>query len=146
MIRSSIRLGRMTSLVANKASEYIYTTPFLATQKFMRPNSTPHLGLPIDGPRITSSFVTKLLFAGGFEEHKVAVKSSNMHMTADSLDDLVDNLMIAKVVLAPDYTDEELKVFVPFLKREVLKLEGFKDFGDHVELHGMKAWIASAWK
>ena len=69
-----------------------------------------------------------------------------MHMTADSLDALVDNLMIAKVVLAPDYTDEELEKFVPVLKKEVLKLGEFKDFGDHVELHGMRAWIVSAWK
>jgi hypothetical protein len=82
--------------VAKKASEYVYTTSFLATQEFMRPNSTPHFGLPIDGPRITSSFVTKRLVAGGFKEHKVAVKRLNIHITADSLDDLVKNLIVAK--------------------------------------------------
>jgi hypothetical protein len=114
--------------VAKKASEYVYTTSFLATQEFMRPNSTPHFGLPIDGPRITSSFVTKRLVAGGFEAHKVAVKRLNMHMTADSLDGLVDNLMVAKVVLVPDYADEELKVFVPILKREVAQVGGVQGF------------------
>lgn len=70
-------------------------------------------------------------------------------MSADSLDALVDNLMIAnksKAVLAPHYTDQDLEDFVPVLRKEVLKMEGFKDFGDHVELHGMKAWIVSAWK
>ena len=69
-----------------------------------------------------------------------------MHMTADSLDDLVGNLMVARAALAPNYTDEELPIFVPILKKEVAKLDGYKDFGDHVELHGMKAWIASGWK
>jgi len=95
---------------------------------------------------MSSSFITKLLVSGGFEEHKVAVRRSNMHMTADSLDDLVNNLMIAKVVLVPDYTDEELELCVPILKKEVLKMKEYQDFGDHVELRGMKAWIASAWK
>jgi hypothetical protein len=110
----------------------------------MRPHSTSHLGLPIEEPRISSSFLQKLLVAGRFEAHKVVVKRSNMHMTADSLDDLVGNLMIAKVVMAPDYTDEGLRIFVPILKKEVGKLDGYKGFGDHVELQGIKAWIASA--
>ena len=57
-------------------------------------------------------------------------------MTADSLDDLVDNLMTAKVVLAPYYTDKELEAFVPILEREVLKLERYKDFGDHWNFMG----------
>ena len=62
-----------------------------------------------------SSSVKKLLIDGGFEVHKVSV------------------------VLAPDYTGEELKGFVLILKKkEVLKLERYNDFGDHVELHGMK--------
>ena len=48
-------------------------------------------------------------------------------MTADSLDELVHSLMIAKVVLTPDFTDKELKELVPILKEEVRKLEGYKD-------------------
>jgi hypothetical protein len=95
----------------------------------MSSDSTPQIGLPIEVPSLTSSFIKKLLIDGGFEAHKVSVIKRNMHMAVGSLDELVGNLMVVKAVLAPDYTDEELKEFVPILKKEVLKLEGLKDFG-----------------
>jgi hypothetical protein len=59
---------------------------------------------------------------------------------AASLDELVENMMLARQMFFAKFTDAEIKKVKPIFKDKLRKLRTFEKFDGGVRI-GMKAWV-----
>lgn len=100
------------------------------------------MALPLE--QMTASWLVKQMEEAGFGNN-VAIRPYVTY-TSGGLDELIDNMMLAKGMFFPGFTEEELERVKPIFREELQKCRTFELLGDGTARIGMKAWILSAWK
>lgn len=81
--------------------------------------------------------------------NNVELRPHVTYTSARSLDELVENMMLAKQMFFAGYDDEELERAKPLFGEELRRLRTFEELGGGsgggVRI-GMKAWIGVGWK
>ncbi|RDL39541.1 Uncharacterized protein BP5553_03881 [Venustampulla echinocandica] len=124
-------------------AERNFDKAFEATALTIRPNEQPY-SWDIGGDYCRGFYLMKQLEEAGFGS-LVEVKSAKGKVEANSLDELVENMMFFKDMFFKGYDDEELARVPDILKEKVKALEKFKQTEDGVEIE-MVAWIGVGWK
>jgi hypothetical protein len=89
---------------------------------------------------LRASWLAAQLEAGGFG-YSIEIRSSVTYTMAAGLDELAENMMLAKQMFFAEYNEEELVRAKSAFREELQKLrayEGVKGGGVRI---GMKAWI-----
>lgn len=87
-----------------------------------------------------ASWLVQQLEHGGFGNN-VEVRPCVTYTMAASLDELVENMMLAKQNFFTGFTNEEIEKVKPIFREELQKLRTFERFDGGVRI-GMKAWVA----
>lgn len=93
--------------------------------------------------RLRGSFLLSLLEDDGFGNN-VELSPCTTYTSAGSLDELTDNMMLAKQMFFAGYGEEELEKAKPIFKEELRKLRTFEEVDSGMRI-GMKAWIGVGW-
>lgn len=93
---------------------------------------------------LRASWLATQFEAGGFGAN-FDIRSCTTYTVARSLDELTDNMMLAKGMFFGGYSDEEMERVRPVLKEELGKARTFESTEGGVRI-GMKAWIGTGWK
>jgi len=88
---------------------------------------------------LRASWLIRQLEEGGFGNN-VEVKLCVTYTMAKSLDELTENMMLARRMFFSKFTEEEIEKVKPILKEELQKLRTFERIEGGVRI-GMKAWI-----
>jgi hypothetical protein len=86
-----------------------------------------------------ASWLASQLEQGGFGNN-IEVRSCITYTEAESLDDLVDNMLLAKQMFFNGFDEGEMKRVRPIFKEELSKVRTFEEIDGCVRI-GMKAWI-----
>lgn len=78
--------------------------------------------------------------------NNVEVRPFVTYTSARSLDELVENMMLAKQVFFAGYSDEELARAKLLFREELRKLRTFEEEANGGVAIGMKSWIGVGWK
>ncbi|KAF4617030.1 hypothetical protein G7Y89_g15119 [Cudoniella acicularis] len=118
---------------------------FYKTARAVRPHEEPQTLMALGPEILRGSWLMRQMEEGGFENN-VEVRPSATFTSASSLEELVDNMMLAKGMFFGGYTDEELVEAKGILGEELKRLRTFEVDGDGGVRIGMKAWIGIGWK
>lgn len=88
---------------------------------------------------LRASWLIRQLEEGGFGNN-VEVRPCVTYTMAKSLDELTENMMLARGMFFSRFTKEEIERVKPILKEELQKLRMFEMVEEGVRI-GMKAWI-----
>jgi hypothetical protein len=88
---------------------------------------------------LRASRLIQQLEEGGFGNN-VEIKLCVKYTMTASLDEMTDNMMLARRMFFSKFTDGEIKKVKPVLKKDLQKLPTFEHFERGVRI-GMKAWI-----
>ncbi|MCJ1401713.1 hypothetical protein MMC11_004930 [Xylographa trunciseda] len=110
----------------------------------LRPQVTSQNGMAQDPEVMRGSWLLKQLEDAGFGNN-VELRPFLTHTSAASLDELVDNLMLAKPFFFAGCNDEELSKAKALFRVELRKLSTFEERMDGVRI-GMRALIGVGWK
>jgi hypothetical protein len=94
--------------------------------------------------RLRGSWLLSLIEDGGFRNN-VELRPCTTYTSAGNLDELVENILLAKQMFLAGYSDEELDRAKPIFKEELRKLRTFEEVDGGVRV-GMKAWIGVGWR
>jgi hypothetical protein len=86
-----------------------------------------------------ASWLIPQLEEGGFRNN-VAVRPCATYTMAPSLDELVENMLLASQMFFPGFTDEEIEKVKPVFRQELQKLRTFEKFDRGVRI-GMKVSV-----
>jgi hypothetical protein len=114
-------------------------TAFYNAARAVRPNETPDSFMALKPELLRVSWLAQQLEEGGFGNN-VEFKTGVTYTMAASLDELTENMMLARNMFFSKFTDEEIEIVKPILKEELQKLRTFERFEEGVRI-GMKAWI-----
>jgi hypothetical protein len=93
---------------------------------------------------LRGSWLVSILEDGGFGNN-VELRPCTTYTIAKSLDELAENMMLAKGMFFAGYSEEELERARPVLKDELRKLRTYEELEGEVII-SMKAWIGIGWK
>jgi hypothetical protein len=122
----------------------VWLNAFYATARTIRPHEAPQTSMPLSPERLRGSWLLSLLEDGGFGNN-VELRPCTTYVSADSADELVENMMLAKQIFFAGYSEEELDRAKPVFKEELRKLRTFEEVDGGVRI-GMKAWIGVGWR
>lgn len=88
---------------------------------------------------LRASWLTQQLEEGGFGNN-VEVKPCVTYTIAANLDEMTENMMLARGMFFSKFMSEEIEKVKPILKEELQNLRTFERFEGGVRI-GMKAWI-----
>ncbi|PVH82562.1 hypothetical protein DL98DRAFT_653286 [Cadophora sp. DSE1049] len=125
-------------------ADRVWLTAFYNTAMAVRPNEKPQTLMALDPEVLRGSWLAAKLENGGFGNN-IEVKPCVTYTMASSLDELVDNMMLAKQMFFSGYSEEELSLAQIVFREELQKLRTFEVFDGEVRI-GMKAWIGKGWK
>lgn len=125
-------------------ADRVWLTAFYNTASIIRPNEKPQTLMALDPQVLRGSWLATTLEDGGFANN-IEVKPCVTYTMASSLDELTDNMMLAKQMFFSGYSEEELFLARNVLRDELQKLRTFEVFDGGVRI-GMKAWIGRGWK
>ncbi|KAG4440101.1 hypothetical protein IFR05_004398 [Cadophora sp. M221] len=125
-------------------ADRVWLTAFYKAGLAIRPNEEPQTLMALEPEVLRASWLATQLEAGGFGNN-IEVKPCVTCTMASSLEELVDNMMLAKQMFFSGYSEEELVRVKIIFKEEVQKLRTFEVFDGGVRI-GMKAWIGRGWK
>lgn len=77
--------------------------------------------------------------------NQVTVKSIEGYMEAETLEQLVDNLLVVKEYIFKGYSEDEQGKVPGILGEEIRKLDTYQDLEGGVR-NKMIAWVGFAWK
>jgi hypothetical protein len=92
----------------------------------------------------TASWLLRQLEQGGFKNN-VEIRPVVTCTSAASLEELADNMFMAKGMFFPGFDEEELVRAKVAFKEEMRSLRTYEE-GDWGVRVGMKAWIGIGWK
>jgi hypothetical protein len=92
----------------------------------------------------SGSWLFSTLESSGFGNN-VSVQGVQSYTSAKTLDELVDNMMIAAPMFVKGITEEEERAMRPILRKEFEKLGAFEVVEEGVRI-GMTAWVGVGWK
>ncbi|MCJ1393947.1 hypothetical protein MMC18_006824 [Xylographa bjoerkii] len=125
-------------------ADRVWPTAFLNTARSVRPHDTPQNGMAQSTEVMRDSWLLKQLEDAGFGNN-VELRPFLTHTSAKSLDELVENMMLAKSFVFVGYSDEELVRAKVLFKEELRKLRTYEEGEGGVRI-GMKALIGVGWK
>ncbi|MCJ1377327.1 hypothetical protein MMC17_000421 [Xylographa soralifera] len=125
-------------------ADRVWPTAFLNAARGVRPHEPPKNGMAQSPEVMRGSWLLKQLEDAGFGNN-VELRPFLTHTTARSLDELVENMMLAKAVFFQGYSDEELGQAKVLFMAELRKLRTFEEGEGGVRI-GMKALIGVGWK
>jgi hypothetical protein len=114
-------------------------TAFYNAARAVRPNETPDSFMALPSKILRASWLIQQLEEGGFGNN-VEVKPCVTYTIAANLDEMTENMMLAKGMFFSEFTSEEIEKVKPILKEELQNLRTFEGFEGGVRI-GMKAWI-----
>jgi hypothetical protein len=114
-------------------------TAFYNAARAVRPNETPDSFMALPPKLLRASWFIQQLEEGGFGNN-VEVKPCVTYTIAANLDEMTENMMLAKGMFFSEFTSEEIEKVKPILKEELQNLRTFEGFEGGVRI-GMKAWI-----
>lgn len=118
----------------------VWLSAFYATARLIRPNEEPQEMMKVDPEMMKGSWLMKQLEDGGFGNN-VEVRPCATSTSAASLDDLVENMMMAAPMFFGGYSEEELFRAKPILKQKLREVRTFQELEGGAVMIGMKAWI-----
>ncbi|KAH7348701.1 S-adenosyl-L-methionine-dependent methyltransferase [Rhexocercosporidium sp. MPI-PUGE-AT-0058] len=129
---------------ADKDPDRVWLTAFYNAGLAIRPNEKPQTLMALEPEVLRGSWLAAQLEEGGFGNN-VEVKPCVTYTMASSLEELVDNMMLAQQMFFAGYSEEELARVKIVFKEELQNLRTFEVFDGGVRI-GMKAWIGRGWK
>ena len=100
--------------------------------------------MALDQEVLRGSWLAANMEDGGFGNN-IEVKPCVTYTMAASLDELADNMMLAKQMFFSGFSEREISSARTVLRGELQKLRTFEVFDGGVRI-GMKAWIGRGWK
>ncbi len=100
--------------------------------------------MALDREVLRGSWLATNMENGGFGNN-FEVKPFVTYTMAASLDELADNMMLAKQMFFSGFSEKEISSARSVLREELQKLRTFEIFDGGVRI-GMKAWIGRGWK
>lgn len=125
-------------------ADRIFLNALYNTARLIRPGEAPQTLMAVRPDMLHASWLAFQLQIGGFGKN-IEVKQCVTYTSAKNLDDLVENMMLAKGMFFVGYSEEELERAKPILRKELEKLRTFEEADGGVRI-GMKAWIGVGWK
>lgn len=125
-------------------TDRVWLNAFYNAARAVRSHEEPLKPMALKPELLRASWLAAQLEEGGFGNN-VEVRSCVTYTEAGSLDELVENMMLAKQMFFAGYSDEELERVKPIFRGELLKLRTFEQVDGGVRV-GMKAWIGVGWK
>ncbi|MCJ1431855.1 hypothetical protein MMC27_001210 [Xylographa pallens] len=125
-------------------ADRVWPTAFFNAARGVRPHERPQHGMAQSPDVMRGSWLLKQLEDAGFGNN-VELRPFRTHTSAGSLEELVDNMMLAKGFFFAGYSDEELGRAKELLEAEARKLRTFEEGEGGVRI-GMKALIGVGWK
>ncbi len=122
----------------------MWLNAFYKAARAVRPHEEPMQLMALRPNMMRASWLAAQLEDGGFGNN-VEVRPCVTYTEAGSLDELVENMMLAKQMFFAGYDDEELESAKLNFKKELRKLRTFEEVDGGVRI-GMKAWIGVGWK
>lgn len=122
----------------------VWPIAFLNTARQVRPHETPSEGVAMPPCIMNGSWLFGQLERAGFGVN-VEVRPFITYTSAESMDSLVENFMLAKQMFFSGYSELELGRAASILKDELQKVRTFETLEGGVRI-GMKAWIGMGWK
>lgn len=121
-------------------ADRVWPAAFLNTARIVRPDSTPQNLMAMSGDVLRGSWLMRVLEDGGFANN-VQVTPMMTYTCASSMDELVENMLLARGMFFPSYSGEEMGRVKPIFEKELRKLRTFEELEDGGVRVGMKAWI-----
>ncbi|KAF2097662.1 S-adenosyl-L-methionine-dependent methyltransferase [Rhizodiscina lignyota] len=125
-------------------ADRVWPAAYEETRKEIRPSDTSKSPMAAFKNPPSGSWFMKQLEEGGFNNN-VELLPVTTYTSAKDMDELVENMMLAKGMFFPDYSNNELEKAKRVLRDEFAKLRTFEKTQEGVRI-GMKAWIGVAWK
>ncbi|KAK0122030.1 hypothetical protein ONS95_010295 [Cadophora gregata] len=125
-------------------ADRVWLTAFYNTALWVRPNEKPQTLMALEPDVLRGSWLATKLEDGGFGNN-IEVKLCATYTMASSLDELADNMMLAKQMFFSDYSEKELSLASTVFREELQKLRTFEVFDSGVRIR-MKAWVGKGWK
>ncbi|KAG4411288.1 hypothetical protein IFR04_015576 [Cadophora malorum] len=125
-------------------ADRIWLTAFYNTALAIRPDEKPQTLMALDREVLRGSWLATNMENGGFGNN-FEVKPFVTYTMAASLDELADNMMLAKQMFFSGFSEKEISSARSVLREELQKLRTFEIFDGGVRI-GMKAWIGRGWK
>lgn len=122
----------------------VWLNAFYNTARAIRPNDEPQKPMALKPEMMRASWLAAQLEQGGFGNN-IEIRSCMTYTEARSLDDLVDNMLLAKQMFFGGFNEEEIGRVRPIFKEELSKARTFEEVDGRVRI-GMKAWIGVGWK
>ncbi|KAI9820044.1 MAG: hypothetical protein M1827_006615 [Pycnora praestabilis] len=130
------------------ALDRVWPIAFLNTARTIRPSSPPINKMAIKPEWMRGSWLAAQLENAGFGNN-IEIRPYATHTSAGSMNDLVDNLLLAMPMFGGvEYTAEELEKAKVVFGEELRKLRTFEvqEDGDGGVRIGMKAFLGIGWK
>ncbi|TVY92212.1 Methyltransferase [Lachnellula willkommii] len=131
--------------VTSMWADRVWLSAFSKTAMTIRPHEEPSDMLTMDPEVLRGSWLLKQIEDGGFGNN-AEVRPLATSVSATSLDELVENMMLAAPMLFRGYSEEELSRVKPVLREELTKLRTYEALEGGAVRIGMKAWIGVGWK
>lgn len=122
----------------------MWLNAFYNAARAVRPHEEPLKLMALKPEVMRASWLAMQLEEGGFGNN-VEVRPCVTYTEAGSLDELVENMMLAKQMFFAGYSEEELERVKLIFEEELSKLRTFERVEGGVRV-GMKAWIGVGWK
>ncbi|TKA81838.1 hypothetical protein B0A49_01068 [Cryomyces minteri] len=106
-------------------ADRVWSTAFLDIARATRPHETPQNKMAIDLEYMRGSWLVAQLEEAWFG-NDIELRPFSTSTNAASLDELVENIMLAKQMFFVDYSDEELERAKLLLRRELRRLRTFE--------------------
>lgn len=117
----------------------MWLNAFYNTARAIRPNDEPQRLMALKPAVMRASWLAEQLEEGGFGNN-IEIRPCTTYTEADSLDEMVDNMMLAKQMFFSGFSEEELERAKSIFKEELSKVRTFEEINGRVRI-GMKAWI-----
>ncbi|KAF2503040.1 S-adenosyl-L-methionine-dependent methyltransferase [Lophium mytilinum] len=131
-------------VVVSTWADRVWLTAFTNTARRIRPSATPQNAMALEPEFFTGSWLLRQFEEGGFGCN-VEIKSVVTYTSAASLEELVENMFMAKGMFFAGFDEEELGRAKEVLKEEMKGLRTFEEIEGGVRV-GMKAWVGIGWK
>lgn len=121
------------------SSDRVWLTAFYNTARTIRPDDEPQKLMALKPEMLRAAWLATQLEEGGFGNN-VEIRSCVTYTEAGSLEELVDNMLLAKQMFFTGFSEEEMERVRPVFEAEIRKLRTFEEIDGCVRI-GMKAWI-----
>ena len=125
-------------------TDRVWPTAFLNTARAVRPNEEPKNGVELSQDLLRGSWLLTQLEEAGFGNN-VEVRPAVTYTSANSLDELTENMMLAQGMFFPGFDASELETAKLVLREELRKARTYEETDGEVRIR-MKAWVGMAWK